>query len=73
MNYINISISLKIIVELVISYLILTKGEAGQLVHDLGAFLHSGNAFLCFLSLAILLIGYLIVVFSSTLKYAKQF
>lgn len=55
-NKIYIVILLKLLIELVITYLIIAKGDAGKFIHDIGFFLYLGNAVFGFFVLAVLTI-----------------
>ena len=72
LNQITISIFIKYFVQILMTYLILAKGDAGRLVHDFGIMLHQGNALSGFFRLIFLFIVYLIIIVTVTHKCRQQ-
>ena len=69
---INIPIIFKVCIQILITYLILTKGDAGRFIHDFGVALHQGNAISGVFRLIFLFIIYLIIILIATHKYRQQ-
>lgn len=72
MKQITLSILVKAFIQLFISYLIMFKGDAGRLIHSIGAMLQAGNSLLGIFSIIIVFVLYLIIVLLNTYKYRKQ-
>ena len=64
-----ILLGLKILLSLFITYLILFKGDAGFLIHGIGAFFVAGNYIIGLSSLTVITVFYILTLYNITLNY----
>lgn len=64
-------ISIKVIISIFITYLVLFKGDAGALIHNIGAFLAAGNYIIGLSSLAGATIFYIFAMYNLTINYTS--
>ena len=64
-----ILLGLKILLSLFITFLILFKGDAGFLIHGIGAFFVAGNYIIGLSSLTVITVFYILTLYNITLNY----